>query len=230
MSTQATEQREGTRDGRWSLTGAAVAALAASVCCIGPLVLLALGVGGAWASSMRVVEPYRPLFIVLTVGFLGIAFYRAYRRPAAAVCGADGACAAPPSSRFHRVALWVVTPIVLALLAFPYVAPHLLRTGAEARTAEPGGDGAGRVMLRVENLTCASCAAATRESLLRVDGVTDAQVTTEPPLAVVRFDPAKSSVAALTAATAKAGYPSSVERLAEEGERGEVVGSDGRGR
>ena len=190
-----------------------LAALAASVCCVGPLLLLALGVGGAWTSSLRVIEPYRPLFIPLTLGFLGFAFYRAHRRPVSAACNADGSCAVPRISRLNRVTLWVLTPIVLGLLAFPYVAPRLLRE-AEARTAEKDMDGAARTVLRVENLTCASCAAAARQSLLRVDGVKDAQVTAHPPVAIVTFDPARTSIEALTAATAKAGYPSSAQQPA----------------
>lgn len=62
MSTQATERQVTEATGRWSLGGALVAAVAASVCCLGPLVLLALGVSGAWASSLRALEPYRPTF------------------------------------------------------------------------------------------------------------------------------------------------------------------------
>jgi mercuric ion transport protein len=33
-----------------SLVAGALAAIGASVCCVGPLVLLTLGIGGAWAS------------------------------------------------------------------------------------------------------------------------------------------------------------------------------------
>jgi copper chaperone CopZ len=51
-------------------------AMGASICCVGPLVLLALGVGGAWIGSLTALEPYRPIFIGLTLLFLGFAFYR----------------------------------------------------------------------------------------------------------------------------------------------------------
>ena len=42
---------------RWGLIGAIASAIIASVCCIGPLVLLLLGVGGAWAGSLTALEP-----------------------------------------------------------------------------------------------------------------------------------------------------------------------------
>ena len=83
----------------WGIAGAFIAGLGAAACCLGPLVLLALGVGGAGASSLKVLDPYRPIFIVIAVVLLGFAFYRAYRTPAAAACEADGSCAVPRAAR-----------------------------------------------------------------------------------------------------------------------------------
>lgn len=124
---------------RWSLAGALTAAIAASICCVGPLVLLALGVGGAWASKLTMLEPYRPIFMALTLGFLGFAFFRAYRSRGAGSCSPGGSCQLPPSSRLSRVALWVVSPLVLALLFSPYllgrVHVHLFNCGGRADTS-----------------------------------------------------------------------------------------------
>jgi mercuric ion transport protein len=117
--------QEQSRSGTWSALGAVLSALAASICCVGPLVLLALGAGGAWASRLSVLEPYRPVFIAITIGFLGFAFYRAYRMPEGAACAPDGSCAVPRARRISRIVLWIVTPLILALLAFPYFAPRL---------------------------------------------------------------------------------------------------------
>jgi mercuric ion transport protein len=117
--------QEQSRSGTWSALGAVVSAFAASICCVGPLVLLALGAGGAWASRLSVLEPYRPVFIAITFGFLGFAFYRAYRTPEGAACPPDGSCAVPRARRISRIVLWIVTPLILALLAFPYLAPRL---------------------------------------------------------------------------------------------------------
>ena len=38
-------------------------ALAASSCCIAPLLLFALGVSGAWIANLTQLAPYQPLFI-----------------------------------------------------------------------------------------------------------------------------------------------------------------------
>ena len=77
-------------------------ALAASICCLGPLVLLALGVSGAWIGSLTAFEPYRPIFIVLTLASLGFAFHRLYfaRRG----CTPESACANPHTLKRQRLA------------------------------------------------------------------------------------------------------------------------------
>lgn len=107
-----------------TLTGSVVAALAASACCIGPVVFALLGLGSA--AFAVALEPYRPLFIAATLVLLAGAFYRVYRRPPEARCGPDGSC--PPPSRRTRlkVLLWMVTVVVLAALAFPYYVDSLI--------------------------------------------------------------------------------------------------------
>ena len=45
--------------GSRTLIAGVLAAIGASVCCVGPLVLLALGIGGTWVGSLTAMEPYR---------------------------------------------------------------------------------------------------------------------------------------------------------------------------
>lgn len=101
-----------------ALIGAVAAAAGASVCCIGPLVLTALGAGALSAVAIRF-EAYRPAFLVVTVALLGTGFYTTYRPSAAASCAADGACR-PASRRAARVVLWLATVLVILLVTFPY--------------------------------------------------------------------------------------------------------------
>src|SRR6266849_10836920 len=89
-----------------TLTGALVAGLAASACCLGPLVLTIVGIGGA--ASAVALAPYRPYLLVLTSGFLGLAFYLTYRRPASA-CDPGNACEMPRANRIGKMLLWLVT-------------------------------------------------------------------------------------------------------------------------
>ncbi len=103
---------------RASVIGAVLAAIGASLCCIGPLVLLALGIGGAWVSYLTALEPYRPIFVGITLVFLFLAFRKLYLVPRR--CAPDAACAIPATLRNQRIIFWIVTVLLVALLTFPY--------------------------------------------------------------------------------------------------------------
>jgi len=63
------------------LTAGVLSAIGASACCAGPLVLVALGLGGAWVSGLRALEPFYPVFVALALGTFGFAFWRLYVAP-----------------------------------------------------------------------------------------------------------------------------------------------------
>lgn len=110
---------------RWatpaSVFAGAAAAIGASACCAGPLLLVMLGVGGAWASNLVALEPLQPIFMAVALAFFGLAFHRLYLAPAA--CAPREACAVPAVRRRQRIAFWVVFAVAAALMAFPLYAP-----------------------------------------------------------------------------------------------------------
>ena len=110
-----------TKSGVYSLIAGAVAAILASACCLGPLVLVLLGFGGAWMSSLQVLEPYRPLTLGIAVVFLVLA-YRKLWQPVA-VCEPSTLCAVPRTQRLYKSLFWLVALLVLTSLGFPYIAP-----------------------------------------------------------------------------------------------------------
>jgi len=102
------------------LTGAVLAALGASVCCIGPILAAFLGLTSLGALVKY--EPLRPLFAGLTLAFLAVAFYFAYRRRPAEACEPGSVCAthgATGVQRINRLVLWIVTGVVIVILTFP---------------------------------------------------------------------------------------------------------------
>jgi mercuric ion transport protein len=108
-------------NGNGPIVGGVLAAVGASVCCVLPLVLVSLGIGGAWMSMLTGLEPARPVFIALTLGFFGLGYYRLYRRPAA--CAPGQACAVPKVMHRQRALFWAAALVVLALIAIPWLAP-----------------------------------------------------------------------------------------------------------
>jgi len=111
------------KNGRYALIGGVIAAVAASLCCIGPLVLVALGVGGAWAGNLAVLEPFRPYFLGAALIALFFAWKKIYRAPAAAACTPGSVCAMPQTNRMYKVLFWIVAVLIAAAFVFPYLAP-----------------------------------------------------------------------------------------------------------
>ena len=105
--------------------GGILAALAAASCCVVPFALFMLGIGGAWISNLTALEPYQPIFAVITFGFLGYGFYLASRKPTAA-CAEGSYCAKPSSGRTTKIGLWAATVVVIIALGFPKLAPLFL--------------------------------------------------------------------------------------------------------
>jgi mercuric ion transport protein len=111
------------KTGTVTLVGGAVAALLSSLCCLGPLVLVMLGVSGAWIGNLAVLEPYRPIFIGVAVVCMVLAYRYIYRAPAAETCEPGTVCALPQTQRLYKRLFWVVSALVLCALVFPYFMP-----------------------------------------------------------------------------------------------------------
>lgn len=117
-----------------AVTGVGIfAAIAASLCCITPLLALLAGVSGA-ASAFSWLEPARPYLIGLAVAALGFAWYRSLRSKESTACGPDGTCT---MEKKHFLAsktfLFIITLAAIALVAFPYYA-RLFYPKAEKQT------------------------------------------------------------------------------------------------
>ena len=104
------------------LAAGGIAAILASVCCLGPLILVSLGLGGAWIGNLTALEPFRPVF----VGAALVALFFAYRRifRPAAECKPGEICARPQTKAAYKLMFGVVAALVVVALAFPYIAPR----------------------------------------------------------------------------------------------------------
>jgi mercuric ion transport protein len=103
---------------RWALLTGAAAAVGASLCCVVPLVLVSLGISGAWLASLTALEPYSPWFVTLAIASLVFAGWRLYGP--ASRCQDDRVCADPQVLRRRRRLLWVAVAVIVPLLLFPH--------------------------------------------------------------------------------------------------------------
>ena len=106
---------------RGALLAGGLAAILASTCCLGPLLLVALGFSGAWIGNLTVLEPYRPTFIGAALVAIFFAWRRIFRP--AQDCKPGEVCAIPQVRSTYKVIFWVVAAMVLVALGFPYVLP-----------------------------------------------------------------------------------------------------------
>ncbi|MBI2311462.1 MAG: mercuric transport protein [Betaproteobacteria bacterium] len=108
-----------------SLAGGVLAAIGASLCCMGPLVLVTLGIGGSWLANLAALTPYRPYFLGAAAVFLALAFRKIYLVPATGgqACSAGAACAVPGTRRAYRILFWMV----VALTALSFASTSLIQ-------------------------------------------------------------------------------------------------------
>ena len=98
---------------RLGLVGAIVTGFLASACCIGPLLVVFLGISGA--GVLMQFEPYRHYFTVLMFLFIGLGFYLTYRRPRAT----EGGVCTTAGRKTQKIALWIATILALGMLVVP---------------------------------------------------------------------------------------------------------------
>lgn len=115
--TQVVDRKKG-----WFAAGGVVGAILASTCCIAPLVLLTLGVSGAWIGNLTALEPYKPIFAGVAVVFIGLGFRQVYFKPKVA-CEDGSYCARPESALITKSALWLSTVLVVLALTINWWAP-----------------------------------------------------------------------------------------------------------
>ena len=83
---------------------ALVSAIAASSCCVLPLLFVSVGISGAWIGSFTALAPYQPIFLTVAGASIVAGFWSVYRRRQAACAGPD--CGTPLSQRLTKTALW----------------------------------------------------------------------------------------------------------------------------
>ena len=184
-----------------------IAAGLASLCCIGPLVAVGLGLGAFGAAAFF--ESLRPYLLVVTVALLGTAFYLTYRKQSQEQCP-DGTCAVAPPQKSQKLALWLATVIVVSLAAFPYYSGVFwggaASASATAFTGKPADGDRTVAVFDIEGMTCAGCAASIQTTLDQMAGVSTAEVSFDTKTARVTYDASHASVEQLVTAISKLGY------------------------
>lgn len=187
------------------LVGAGVlSAIAASLCCITPLLAFISGASGL-ASAFSWTEAFRPYLIGITLVVLGFAWYQKLR-PVPAV-GIDCACEPTEKKPFlqSKVFLGIITAFAILMLAFPYYG-QIFYPVTKNKTSAIAASNIQLVQFKVGGMSCKSCEAEVKNEVNKLSGVLQTDVTYEKGLVAVKFDPSKTNNTQIKNAIDKTGY------------------------
>ncbi len=203
--------------GTWAMGGAVVAAALSSACCWGPLILIATGASAAGISGL--LEAYRPYLLGVTGLLLASGFYMAYFRKEK--CATQGACEArsPRLRRFNKITVWMAAVAVSLFVLFPNYSVYMLG-GSDLGAATEIATAEGRPY-RIEGMTCEACARRIEMNLIKVPGVSRADVSYETGIGRIFFTPGATppSDAMIRTTIESAGY----QGFPADTEKGESV-------
>jgi mercuric ion transport protein len=193
---------------RTFISASLVAAIAASLCCILPIVFALAGITIAGAATRF--AAWRPYLLAATFALLAAGFYLAYR-PMREQCAPDAACARPATRRSGRLLLWLAMALVIALAAFPnYSAPVaeflLSPRGPHAVLSAPRTASLQHASLVIEGMDCGACAAAIENKLKALPGIAKASVSYNRARAEIDYDPGAASIEQFEKVIQQAGY------------------------
>ena len=181
-----------------------LAALAASSCCVGPLLLAALGLGGAGAAGA--VGAFRPHLLVVTAAMLAVGFYFSYRKRGRDACG----CERPRANRAGRVAMWITTVAVVLVASAPSVLARWADRPRRLSPAALAAAGLARADILVVGVDCQACAAPMRRALAKVGGLHDLELDLPKQSVTVTYEPRPGRLEAYLAAIDELGYEASL--------------------
>ncbi len=192
------------------LGSAFVAAIVSSLCCILPVLSVALGIGAFGVAS--VFETLRPYFLVVAFGALGFAFYKTYFRREE--CGEGEACATKPIGRINQLFLWIATIAIVTFALFPFYTGFLVSAfGSHApetpnRVSIASEDEAQNktAIIEVEGMTCEGCASHIDETLKKLKGVISAKASYKDKNVKVVYNPNQITLEKIKKAINDIGY------------------------
>jgi mercuric ion transport protein len=119
-----TENTSENSQSKTTLIAGILAGMGASACCVGPLLLLSLGISGSWIGYLSDMEAYRPYLTVITLIFMGLAFRKLYLVPQQCAIGTP--CASPSYMKKQRIIFWLVSAFIFLMITFPYYAEYII--------------------------------------------------------------------------------------------------------
>lgn len=176
-------------------------AIAASLCCITPVIALIAGTSGM-ASTFSWMEPARPYLIGFTILTLGFAWYQKLKPKKEVDCNCD--TEEKQSFMQSKLFLGIITVFAALMLSFPYYSHMFYNNNNSVATIDEGD--AQKSEFVIEGMTCASCEEHVTHEILQLDGIGKVDVSYDDGIAIVEFDKSKTNQEEITEAINSTGY------------------------
>lgn len=177
-------------------------AIAASLCCITPVLALVAGTSGM-ASAFSWLEPFRPYLMGLTVLVLGFAWYQKLKPKQEIDCECEEDKKKPFMQT--RIFLGIITVFAALMLAFPLYADVFYPKQIKQMIVVDKSD-IHTVEFKVSGMTCTGCEEHVSHQVNKLDGIVKTLASYENERAIVEFDQSKTSIAEIETAINSAGY------------------------
>lgn len=179
-----------------------LAAFAASLCCITPVLALIAGTSGL-ASTFSWLEPFRPYFIGLTVLVIAFAWYQKLKPNKEIDCD----CEMDQKPKFiqSKKFLGIVTAFAIVMLAFPYYA-HIFYPKTEKPVIVVDKSNIETVEFSSSGMTCAGCEEYVNHEVNKLPGIIKSIAAYENGNVIVEFDNSKTNITEIETAINGTGY------------------------
>ncbi len=184
-------------------------ALAASLCCITPVLAVIAGIGGG-AASFSWMEPARPYLVGFSVLLLGWAWYRKLRPSRPSDC-----CNPNPAKKnftHSKTFLGILTLFTVGMLTFPLYAPMLFPKPTHQAVVTDTSN-MQTVEFGISGMSCSACEEEVNHQVQKLPGIIRTITSYDHGNAVVVFDDSKTSSAAIAQAIRSTGYQVTTSKL-----------------
>ena len=184
-------------------------ALAASLCCITPILALVAGTSGI-ASAFSWLEPMRPYFIGLTVIIIGLSWYQKLKTKKPIDCNCD--LEEKPKFVNSKMFLGIITVFTFLMLSFPYYS-NIFYPNTEKKILVAKETSTQKAEFRISGMTCASCEKHVNHEVNKLIGIINSNVNYTNGNAIVEFDNSKTTINEIEKAINSTGYTVTNKKL-----------------
>ncbi len=178
-----------------------LSAILASACCVGPLLLIAIGLG----SGAAFVGRYHWFFLIGGIVVLTWAWAKYLREKT--VCDCEHR---KMEGRQTGMFTLLVATIIVIGFAGLNISRYVFANPASSKQEQPTAPGLSRAVIPVEGMSCATCEIVVRTALKRVNGVKSTHVSVATKTATIDYDPSKTDPQQLVTAINSTGYQASL--------------------